>query len=117
MSIIAHPMTELTFNKNAFLATLEAMLTKFELESNSFTLESEPSGERFILAAKRKDGNDVRAFGPCEVKGEPVSIIFDSVDLQRSIEETHRNVNSEKLTLIVGDGLWVKEPLVYTVTL
>jgi hypothetical protein len=110
-------MTEITFNKNAFLATLEAMLTNFELESNSFTLESEPSGDRFILAAKRKDGNDVRAFGPCEVKGDPISVIFDSVALQHSIEETFRTANAEKMTLIVGDGLWVKEPLVYTVSL
>ena len=110
-------MTELTFNKNAFLATIDAMLTKFELENNSFSLESEPSGERFILVARRKDGNEVKAFGPCEVKGPPVSVMFDAPELQQSIEDAHRASNSEKVTLIVGDGLWVKEPLTYTVNL
>ena len=110
-------MTELTFNKNAFLTTLDAFQTKFELESNNFTLESEASGDRFILSAKRKDGNDVRAFGPCQVKGEPVSVVFDVTDLQRSIQETHKDANVENVTLIVGEGLWVKEPLVYTITL
>ena len=110
-------MTELTFNKNAFLTTLETFQTKFELESNNFTLESEASGDRFILSAKRKDGNDIRAFGPCQVKGNPISVAFDVLDLQRSIQETHKAANVENLTLIVGDSLRVKEPLVYTITL
>ena len=110
-------MTELTFNKNAFLTTLETFQTKFELENNSFTLESEPSGDRFILSAKRKDGNDVRAFGPCQVKGEQVAVIFDANELQRSIAEVHGNSNTPNVTLIVGETLSVKEPLVYTVTL
>jgi hypothetical protein len=110
-------MTELTFNKNAFLETIEAILTKFELESNSFTLESEPSGDKFILTAKRKDGTDVKAFGGCTVKGEPVSVMFDATELQRSIQETLQNSTAENVTLIVGDGIWVKEPLTYTVSL
>ena|SRR5436309_15797482 len=111
-------MTEITFNKNAFLATLEAMLTKFELASNSFTLESPASGDQFILTAIRKDGPEVKAFGPCEVRGEPISIRFDGPELQESIAKTHKGSNAENVTLIVGDGLWVKEPLpTYTVTL
>jgi hypothetical protein len=110
-------MTELTFNKNAFLATIDAILTKFELESNSFTLESEPSGDKFILTAMRKGGVEVKAFGGCTVKGDPISVIFDAPELKRSIEETLQNSNALNVTLIVGDGLWVKEPLVYTVSL
>ena len=51
------------------------------------------------------------------VKGEPVSVIFEATELQRSIQETLQNSNVENVTLIVGDGIWVKEPLTYTVSL
>jgi hypothetical protein len=102
-------MTEVTFNRKTFISTLDAFKTRFELASSIAVLETEPSGERFILSAKRTNGIDVRAFGPCSVKGEPLNVEFDLSDLEKAI--TDATATSDNLTLLIGDGLWVKEAL------
>lgn len=104
-------MTEVTFNKKAFLGTLEALRQQFTLASNELTLETEASGERFILEAKRSDGAEVKAFGPCEVHGEPVRVNFDLTDVENAVLSAHEGDTSESVTLIIGEGLWVKDPL------
>ena len=104
-------MTEITFHRKTLLATLDAILTQFDLASSDLILETEPSGDRFILVAKRKDLQDVRAFGPCQVKGNPVSVEFDINDLQTAIVDAHQTDEAENVTLLVGDGLWVKDPV------
>ena len=102
-------MTEVTFHKKTFLATLDALQMQFDLVGPELVLETEPSGERFIMAAKRKDLTDVRAFGPCEVRGEPISVEFNIDDLRAAILDAHQTDEAEKLTLLVGNGIWVKD--------
>jgi hypothetical protein len=104
-------MTEVTFNKKAFMATLDALQQQFTLASNELTLETEPNGERFILGAKRSDGNEVKAFGPCQVKGAPVHVNFDLKDIELAVLSAHQGAESEDVTFIIGDGLWVKDPV------
>ncbi|GEM_PF-3115159 len=103
-------MTEITFHKKSFLATIEAFKTQFNVVDTTLQLETEANGERFSLLAKRSTGQNVQAFGPCEVKGEPVSIQCDMLDLEQAIVSAHERLNEEKITLLVGDGLWVKDP-------
>lgn len=103
-------MTEVTLNKQAFLKTLEVIKTQFELASPSLTIETEPDGKRFALTVKRNNAPEVRAFGPCVVKGEPVSIVCDISDLESAIVNAYENANEEDLTLLIGDGIWVKDP-------
>lgn len=103
-------MTEVTLNRQSFLTTLETIKTKFELAGPSLVLETEPDGTRFALTAKRRDASDVRAFGPCQVKGTPVSIACDISDLESAIVTACQDVNEENLTLLIGDGIWVKDP-------
>lgn len=108
-------MTEVTFDKRSFLATLEALQKQFDLASNELLLETESAGEdasatRFMLEAKRKDGQDVRAFGPCSVKGEMVSIKCDLKEVEQAVILAHEGIEAEKVTFIIGDGIWVKEP-------
>lgn len=110
-------MTEVTLNKRSFVATLEAIKTHFEFVSHSLTIETEPDGARFALTAKQAsptmlgtNAPDVRAFGPCEVKGDPVSIVCDISDLESAIINAYKDAIEENLTLLIGDGIWVKEP-------
>jgi len=102
-------MTEVTFDKRTFLATLEALQMQFELTSNELLLETQPDG-RFMLEAKRKDGQDVRAFGSCQTKGEMVNIKFDLKEIEQAVILAHEGIEAEKVTFIIGDGIWVKEP-------
>ncbi len=102
-------MTEVTFDKRTFLATLEALQKQFDLASNELLLETQPDS-RFMLEAKRKDGQDVRAFGPCQVKGEMVSIKCDIKEIEQAVILAHEGIETEKVTFIIGDGIWVKEP-------
>jgi hypothetical protein len=102
-------MTEVTFDKHSFLATLEALQKQFDLASNELLLET-TDGEHFMLEAKRKDGNDVRAFGPCQVKGEMVSIKCDMKEIEQAVILAHEGLEAVKVTFIIGDGIWVKEP-------
>ncbi len=104
-------MTEITLFKKSFLATLEALRTQFNVIDPTLVLETEPTGDRFSLLAKRSDGQNVQAFGPCEVSGAPVSIQCDMVQLQDAIVAAHENLDEEKVTLLVGDGIWVKDPV------
>jgi hypothetical protein len=104
-------MTEVSFNKKAFLATLEALQNQFTLATNDLTLETEPNGERFMLGGVRTDGNEVKAFGPCQVHGEPVHVNFDLKDIESAILSAHEGQDSETVTFIIGDGLWVKDPI------
>src|SRR5665213_3394232 len=103
-------MTEVTLNKRSFLTTLDTIKTRFELAWPSLVLETEPDGTRFSLTAKRANAADVRAFGPCEVKGSPISIACDISDLESAILNAHQDLNEENLTLLIGDGIWVKDP-------
>jgi hypothetical protein len=103
-------MTEVTLNKRSFLATLEAIKTKFVLAGPELVFETEPDGRRFQLTAKRQSADDVRAFGPCEVKGDPISIACNITDLEAAIVNAYQNANEENLTLLIGDGIWVKDP-------
>jgi hypothetical protein len=100
-------MTEITFNRKSFIETLDVFQSQFELASPAVVLETEPSGDRFILTAKRKDAPEVKAFGPCSVKGEPLNVEFDIQDLRRAVAEA--STTGDDLTLLIGDGLWVKE--------
>ena len=104
-------MTEVTFNKKAFLGTLEALQTQFTLASHELTLETEPNGQRFILGGKRSDGQEVKAFGPCEVKGQPVHVTFDLKDVELAVISAHEGHSAETVTLLIADGLWVKDPV------
>jgi hypothetical protein len=103
-------MTEVTFNKKAFLETLEVLQKQFTLASNDLMLETEEGGERFILEVKRSDGQEVRAFGPCQVKGEPVKVNFDLTEVESAVKSAHEGANSDSVTLLIGNGLWVKDP-------
>jgi hypothetical protein len=109
-------MTEVTLNKQSFLKTLEVIKTHFEFSSPSLTFETEADGHRFALTAKlivgdqRSNAPDVRAFGPCEVKGNTVSIICDISDLESAIANAYGDAVEENLTLLIGDGIWVKDP-------
>ena len=103
-------MTEVTLSKRGLLGTFEALQTQMTLATNELTLETEPNGERFILSGKRSDGNDVKAFGPCKVKGEPVHVNFDLKDVELAVLSAHQGTESEDVTLIIGEGLWVKDP-------
>ncbi|MDP4201021.1 MAG: hypothetical protein Q8922_15615 [Bacteroidota bacterium] len=102
-------MTEVTFDKRTFLATLEAFQKQFTLASTDALLET-TSADRFMLEVKRSDNQDVRAFGPCEVKGEMVHISFDFKEVEQAVISAHEGIEAAKVTLIVGDGIWVKEP-------
>jgi hypothetical protein len=104
-------MTEITFNKKAFLETLTALETQFKLSSNDLLLETEENGQRFVLEAKRSDGPEVRAFGPCQVKGEPVKVNFDLKEVENAVRSAHEGADSDSVTLLIGDGLWVKDPI------
>ena len=118
-------MTEITLPKKSFLATLDALQTQFQLSTTRVHFETETSGNRFILAAKRglepvlgpvaqdappQSAPEVRAFGPCQVVGEPVSVDFDIKELQSAIINAHGLVATESLTLVVADGVTVKRP-------
>jgi hypothetical protein len=103
-------MTEVTFNKKAFLETLHVLQTQFNLVTPAVQLATEPSGERFSLTAKRDDDQNVGAFGPCEVKGDPISVEFDIKDLEAAIIDAHGASDVEKVTLLVANGVWVKDP-------
>lgn len=100
-------MTEIQLNLSTFVNTLEAIRSKFTLASTTVTLETDESGKQFILTARRENAPEVRAFGPCEVKGAPLNVEFDMADLESAI--ANASVSGETLTLLVGDGLWVKE--------
>src|SRR5579871_3012804 len=104
-------MTEVTFNKGAFLKMLEALRTQFNLASNEITLETEEGGDRFSVEAVRADGPQVKAFGPCTAKGSPVRVSFDLKDVEAAIISAHEGADAGEVTLIVGDGLWVKDPV------
>ncbi len=110
-------MTEVTLNKQSFLTTLETIKTKFELAGPSLVLETEADGTRFALTAKRRDAPDVRAFGPCQVNGSPVSIACDISELEAAIMNAHSDAKEESLTLLIGEGIWVKDPNSATVDL
>jgi hypothetical protein len=103
-------MTEVSFERKSFLGMLDALRTQFELSSPTVVLETEPSGERFSLSARREDNAEVKAFGPCVVKGEPVRVEFDIADLQQAVLDAHDGIESDNVTLLVGDGIWVKDP-------
>ncbi len=103
-------MTEVILNKQSFLTTLETIKSRFELAGPSLVLETEPAGNRFALTAKRRDASDVRAFGPCTVKGDPISIACDISELEAAIRNAHADAKEENLTLLIGDGIWVKDP-------
>jgi len=110
-------MTEVTFDKKTFLATLDALQTQFKLMTPTIQLQTELGGTRFQLHAKRMsdhpdrdDMQPVSAFGPCQVKGEPVSVEFDIKDLHAAILDAHQSHEAEKVTLLVGEGVWVKDP-------
>ena len=111
-------MTEVIFDKKTFLATLDALQTQFTLLTPIVQLVTEPSGDRFQLHARRDDstpisegaGQEVAAFGPCQVKGEPVSVEFDIKDLHSAILDAHKEHDAEKVTLLVANGVWVKDP-------
>ena len=103
-------MTEITFDKKSFLKTLDAFLTQFQLRSTTARLETQPAGDRFQLSAVRTNDETVVAFGPCKTHGEMVAIDFDLRDLQGAILEAHAPHAAESVTLIVGEGLFVKDP-------
>jgi hypothetical protein len=100
-------MTEIQFDRKIFVKTLEAFRTQFQLSKPTVTLQTEESGDRFVLTAIREGASEVKAFGPCRVTGEPVNIEFDMSDLAGAIEAA--TIASDDLTLLVGEGLWVKE--------
>jgi hypothetical protein len=97
-------MTEITFHTKSFLATLDTLASQFDLAGPTLMLETEASGNRFILTAKRKNDNDVRAFGPCTVVGNPVSVEWDRSDLETAIKNGLTE-SDEHVTLIIPDGL------------
>lgn len=100
-------MTEIQLNKNVFLRTLQALRGQFELATTAIVLETDETGKQFILTAKRENAPDVRAFGPCTVKGEPLNVEFDLVELEAAINSA--SIEGDEMTLLIGDGLWVKE--------
>jgi hypothetical protein len=100
-------MTEIQFNRSTFVHTLEAIRSKFTLASTTVTLETDEEGTQFVLTARRENAPEVRAFGPCTVNGAPLNVEFDMADLESAIAGA--TIGGETLTLLVGDGLWVKE--------
>ena len=129
-------MTEITLPKKSFLATLDAFQTQFQLASPTILLETEPAGDRFMMVAQRvanpvlpqaaKPGPssapnlgpalapaetiEVRAFGPCQTAGEPVSVEFDISQLQGAINQAYKSSQADSITLVVSDGVSVKTP-------
>ena len=103
-------MTEITLNKDVFLKTIQAFQSQFEVENPEVVLESDPGGERFVLTAKRPNGVPVKAFGPCLIKGDQFSVEFDMKELEQSIEEAFSGSEMTDVTLIIANGIWVKDP-------
>ena len=101
-------MTEITFHRKSFLATIDALANQFDLAGPTFKLETEAAGNRFILTAKRNNASDVHAFGPCTVAGNPISVECDRSDLQTAIEGGHETESGEHVTLTIRNGLLVK---------
>ncbi len=119
----ASTMTEITLPKKSFLATLDALQTQYQLSTTVVHFETEPAGDRFMLAAKRgiepvvgpvgydapvQQAPEVRAFGPCQVVGDPVSVDFDLKELQTAILKVHSDPKEESVTLVVSAGVSVK---------
>lgn len=102
-------MSEVTFDFRTFLQAIDAILNQ-PIATTMTQLDTDETGGRFRLVIERKDGQQLNAFGPCKVKGDQVSVHFDLRELQTSILNTHATVDSPEVTIIVGDGMWVKDP-------
>ena len=96
-------MTEIKFDKNVFLKTLDALTTSFELESPVGTLTTQKKDKRFQLALTRVGGIPVQAFGPCEMKGPDVKVPFNVTQLRGQINAT--SVDQQFVTLHAGAGM------------
>ena len=102
-------MTEVTFHKKSFLETFDALRKQFNAVPE-IVLETDSSGNRFTLRAKGGTDQIVQAFGPCESVGPAFSVQCNMTELEAAIIDAHADSDAEKVTLIVGDGVWVKDP-------
>jgi hypothetical protein len=102
-------MTEVTFHKKSFLDTFEALRKQFNATPD-IVIETDVSGSRFTLRAMGGTDQIVQAFGPCESIGPAISVQCNMTDLEQAIIDAHSDSDVEMVTLIVGDGVWVKDP-------
>ena len=102
-------MTEVSFHKKSFLDAFDALRKQFNAVPD-IVLETDASGNRFTLRAKGGTDQIVQAFGPCESIGPAISVQCNMTDLEQAIIEAHSDSYADSVTLIFGDGVWVKDP-------
>jgi len=102
-------MTEVTFHKKSFLETFDALRKQFDATPD-IVLETDANGSRFTLRAKGGTHQIVQAFGPCVSIGPAFSVQCNMTDLEQAIVDAHSESDDERVTLIIGDGVWVKDP-------
>ena len=102
-------MTEVTFHKKSLLETFDALRKQFNA-TPELVIETDANGNRFTLRAMGGTDQIVQAFGPCESIGPAISVQCNMTDLEQAIIDAHLGSDAEMVTLLVGDGVWVKDP-------